>query len=148
MLADPVESEIVAPEAATSADASSIEVAASTSGEPEPDAVVAGQPTLSQGGYVGGPVPSVASEAAEGVLEDPAAGAESAVIAPLLLTAGVVVDAPPPPIVGADKRAVEVVELSSLQPTAAVKEVALATSQPIVVPQERDAPEGAARDLP
>jgi hypothetical protein len=93
-------------------------------------------------------VPSVASEAAEEVLEDPAAGAESAVIAPLLLTAGVVVDAPPPPIVGADKRAVEVVDLSSLQPTAAVKEVALATSQPIVVPQERDAPEGAARDLP
>jgi hypothetical protein len=121
----------------TSATASSTEAAASASGEPVLDGVVAGQPTLNQGGDVGAPVPPVASEAAEGSLGEPAAGAASVVAAPPPSTEGADVDAPPPSIAGEGERAAEVVELSSLQLAAAIEEVAPTTSQPPVVPQEQ-----------
>jgi hypothetical protein len=53
--------------------------------------------------------------------------------------------APRPPTAGADVRAAEVVEFSSLQLAAPFDEVAPATSQPPAPPQELDAPEGAER---
>jgi hypothetical protein len=92
-------------------------------------------------------VPPVASEAAEGVLGEPAAGTESAVVAPPLPTAGADVDALPPSIAGTDERAVEVAKSSCLQPAAFVEEVAPVMSHPPVVPRERDAPEGTARTI-
>jgi hypothetical protein len=55
------------------------------------------------------------------------------------------VDALPPSITGTDERAAEVAELSSLQPATSVEEVAPTKSQPLVIPQECDAPEGVAR---
>jgi hypothetical protein len=65
-LANPVESGIEAPEAATSAAATSADTGASSSGVLVPAAAATEQPTPDQGGDVGDPVPSVVSEAAEG----------------------------------------------------------------------------------
>jgi hypothetical protein len=135
MLADPVEPEIEAPEAATCTVVTSTEAVVSASGEPMPDAVVVEQPTPSQGGDVEGLMPPVVLGIAEGVLVEPATGAESVAVVSPAPTTGADADAPPPPITGADERAAEVAEPSSLQPTAAVDEVA----------QEPDAPEGATR---
>jgi hypothetical protein len=90
-------------------------------------------------------VPPVASEVTEGVLGEPAAGTESVVVAPPLPIAVADVDALPPSITGTDERAAEVAESSSLQPATSVEEVAPTKSQPLVIPQECDAPEGVAR---
>jgi hypothetical protein len=101
MLANPVELGIEAPEAATSTAAASADVGASSSGALMPGATSTEQPTPGQGGDVGGPAPSIASKAAEGVLGESVAGAESAVITPPLPTTGAIVDVPPPLIAGA-----------------------------------------------
>jgi hypothetical protein len=101
MLANPVELGIEAPEAATSTAAASADVGASSSGALMPGATATEQPTPGQGGDVGGPAPSIASKAAEGVLGESVAGAESAVITPPLPTTGAIVDVPPPLIAGA-----------------------------------------------
>lgn len=77
-----------------------------------------------QGGDVGGLTPSVASEVAEGVLGEAAAGVESVVIVPPLLTAGLILDAPPPSIAGAIESVAEVAELSSIQPAVTIEEAA------------------------
>jgi hypothetical protein len=67
------------------------------------------------------------------------------VIAPLLLTAGATVDAPPPSIEGAVESVVEVAEPSSVQPTVTAEEEAPVVSKPAMVPQEHNAPESMAR---
>jgi hypothetical protein len=66
-----------------------------------PDAVVSKQSAPGQDGDVGGPTPSVASEAVEGILGGSAVGVESIVDVPILLAAGMTVDAPPPSTTGA-----------------------------------------------
>jgi hypothetical protein len=79
-------------------------------------------------------VPSAATEAAEGVLEDPAASTESTAIAPPPSTAGGIVDAPllqpakaavatpTPSMVGAVEEVVGGAEPSSTQPTVTAEE--------------------------
>jgi hypothetical protein len=100
-----------------------------------PDAAVSKQPTLGQDGDVGGPAPSATSEAAERLLGEPAAGAESAVITPLLSTTGAIVDAPPPLIAGAIEGVAKVAEPSSVQPAIATEEEAPTVSQSAAAPQ-------------
>jgi hypothetical protein len=133
------------PRAAASAAAASADAGASSSVALMSDAAVSEQLTLSQGGDVRGPVPSIASKAAEGALREPAASAKSAVIAPPLLTAGAIVDRPPPSIARVVKSIAKAVELPSVQPVVAVEEAAPAASQPMVVSHERDISEGASR---
>jgi hypothetical protein len=120
------------------------------------DTIMLGPPAPRQDGDAGGPASSAAPEAAEGVLEESAAGAESAAIVPPLLSTGenadaplhqtaeAVVAAPPPLIAGAAEEVVGAAEPWSPQPAVAAEEVT-AQSQPTTVPQEHDAPEGATR---
>jgi hypothetical protein len=92
VLRDLVELGVEVPRATTSVVAASADERASSSGALVPGAAAAEQTMLGQGGDVGGPMPSVAPSAVEGVLKEPVAGVESAVIAPPLPTVGV--DAP------------------------------------------------------
>jgi hypothetical protein len=107
-----------------------------------PDAVVSKQSAPGQDGDVGGPAPSVASEAVEGILGGSAVGVESIVDVPILLATGMTVDAPPPSTTGAVESVAEVAEPSSVQPAVVAEEEA---SQPVVVPQEHNNPEGVSR---
>jgi hypothetical protein len=121
------------------------------------DAIASGLPAPRQDGDAGGFASSAVMEAVEEVLGGSAAGAESATIAlplptagvtadaPLLQTAETAVAAPPLSMVGAVKEVVGAAEPSSTQPAIATEEEAPALSQPIMVPQEQDAPEGTTR---
>jgi hypothetical protein len=88
VLADLVESEFEVPGDVASAVAAFADAGATSDGAPALGAIVLEQPMPDQGGDVGHPVPSITSKEVEGVLREPAAGAESAVIAPPLPTAG------------------------------------------------------------
>jgi hypothetical protein len=147
MFADPPVSGAEIPEAAASTDVASADAGASTSTALIPDIVVSEQPVLPQVGDVEGPAPSAASEAAEGVFEESAAGTKSAMIVPLLLATRATVTAPPPLMVGAVEEVVGVAEPSSVQPAAIAEEEedAPEMNQPTVVLQDRDASEDVAR---
>jgi hypothetical protein len=88
ILADPVESEVEAPESAVPAAATSAEAAVPANEKPMSSATAAGQLTPGQAGDVGGFVPSAPLEAAEEVLGEPVTGTELTLVAPLPPTAG------------------------------------------------------------
>jgi hypothetical protein len=133
MSTDPSVLETKVPGAAASVATTSADAGALSSVALATDVAVSEQPTLGQGGDVGGLVLSNMSEAAEGVLGETVAGMESIAIAPPLQS------------VGAVEEVVEAAESLSVQPAVAVEVVAPATSQPTMAPQERVAPEGAMR---
>jgi hypothetical protein len=81
---DPSLLEPEVPEAAASVAATSVDMGTSSGAALASDAVVLELPALHQDGDVGGSAPFAAPEAAEGVLGESVAGAESAVIAPPL----------------------------------------------------------------
>jgi hypothetical protein len=116
------------------------------------DSITSDPPAPRQDESTGCLVPSAAPEVVEGVLRESAAGTESAVIdplptsvrentdAPLLQPAEAAMTAPTPSVVSAVEGVVGGVGPSSPQPVAATAEEVLVPSQPIVSPQERDAP--------
>jgi hypothetical protein len=121
------------------------------------DAITLDPPAPRQDRDVGGSASSAAPEAAEGVLGESAADAESAVIAPpppttgetagapLLQPAETAVAAPTPSKVGVVEEVVGGVEPPSTQLAVATEEEAPAPRPPATVPQEHNALEGATR---
>lgn len=122
VLADPAEPETEAPEAVTSAVASSAEAAAQVGWESMPGATTTEQPTSGQGGDGEGLMASAMSEAAEEILGEPAVGADLTAVAP------------PPLTVVADAGAAEEAELPLLCPVVPIGEVAPTTSHPSTPP--------------
>jgi hypothetical protein len=121
------------------------------------DAITSVTSALRQDEGAGGSVPSVASEAAERVLGESAAGTESVVIVspPTPVGEGMgasqtqpteaVTVVPATLVVGTVEGVVGGAGPSSPRPVVAAVEEVLMPSQPAVAPQERDAPEGATR---
>lgn len=133
MLADPVESEVEAPEFAMPAAATLAEAAAPADGEPTLGATATGQLSPVQAGDVRGLVPSTASEVAEEVLEESAAETKLTLVATSPSTARV------------DSSAADVPESSSLRTATPVDETAPATSPSLAALQEHDTPGSVAR---
>jgi hypothetical protein len=102
MLAEPVGSEVEAPEFAAPVVAASAETVEPVNEEHTPAATTGGQLTLDQPGVVRGPKPSATSEAAKEVLAEPAFGA------------ALTLDMPPPPTEGVDSTRAGARESSSL----------------------------------
>jgi hypothetical protein len=130
MLADLVESGAEASESAAPVAATSADVAELTNEGPASDATVVGKVMSGQAGGVRGPVPSIASEAAEEVLGESAVGAELTLVIPS------------PPTAGVDSAAAEALESSSLWPrrgSTTVDETAPTASPSLADPQEHDA---------
>jgi hypothetical protein len=127
MLADLVESGAEASESAAPVAATSADVAELTNEGPASDATVVGKVMSGQAGGVRGPVPSIASEAAEEVLGESAVGAELTLVMPS------------PPTAGVDSAAAEAPESSSLWPAAPVDETVPTASPSLADPQEHDA---------
>jgi hypothetical protein len=128
MLVDPVESGAEASGSAAPAAATSAEVEEPANEEPMSGAIVAGQLMPSRAGGVRGPETSIAVEAAEVVLGDPAANTELTLVVPS------------PPTTGVDSATVEALESSCLRPVALVDEAAPAACPSLPALQEHDAP--------